>query len=85
MTRLFVSGHLYVTQRIKKFFRMTKLFVSERLHASIASFVLNSSVSVLLTICTMVPVLKLQYLSFVLHCLHRSFLYGPNSAFVANG
>ncbi|XP_076434626.1 LOW QUALITY PROTEIN: equilibrative nucleobase transporter 1-like [Babylonia areolata] len=56
----------------------------ERLHAAIASFVLNSTVSVLLTVCAMIPVLKLQYLTFVLHCLHRSFLYGPNSAFVAN-
>ncbi|KAL8580959.1 hypothetical protein ACOMHN_017526 [Nucella lapillus] len=56
----------------------------ERLHAAIASFVLNSTVSVLLTVCTLIPVLKLQYLTFVLHCLHRSFLYGPNSAFVAN-
>nr|KAG5713243.1 hypothetical protein BaRGS_007770 [Batillaria attramentaria] len=56
----------------------------ERLHASIASFVLNSSVSVILTIGTLIPVLEVQYATFVLHCLHRSFLYGPNSAFVAN-
>ncbi|KAK7087540.1 equilibrative nucleobase transporter 1-like [Littorina saxatilis] len=56
----------------------------ERLHASIASFVLNSTVSVVLTVGTLIPVLELQYVTFVLHCLHRSFLYGPNSAFVAN-
>ncbi|XP_025089187.1 solute carrier family 43 member 3-like isoform X2 [Pomacea canaliculata] len=56
----------------------------ERLHASIASFILNSTVSVLLTVGTLIPVLQLQYITCLLHTLHRSFLYGPNSAFVAN-
>lgn len=57
---------------------------TERLHASIASFILNSTVSVLLTVGTLIPVLQLQYITCLLHTLHRSFLYGPNSAFVAN-
>ncbi|KAL5016279.1 hypothetical protein ScPMuIL_005868 [Solemya velum] len=56
----------------------------ERLHASIASFALNSGVSVLLSIGAALPILRVQYVTFFLHTLNRSFIYGPNSAFVAN-
>ncbi|XP_041349137.1 solute carrier family 43 member 3-like [Gigantopelta aegis] len=56
----------------------------EKLHASIASFLLNITVSVLLAITMMIPVIEVQYLTCILHSLHRSFLYGPNSAFLAN-
>lgn len=56
----------------------------ERIHAAIANFALDTTIAVLLTVGTLIPVMQAQYVTFVLHLLHRSFLYGPNAAFVAN-
>ncbi|KAK6190672.1 hypothetical protein SNE40_002484 [Patella caerulea] len=56
----------------------------ERIHASIASFLMNCTVAMLLSIGMTIPVLQVQYLTCLLHTFHRSFLYGPNNAFIAN-
>ncbi|ESO97379.1 hypothetical protein LOTGIDRAFT_114888 [Lottia gigantea] len=68
-------------RKIKKKYESRKF---GRIHASIASFLLNCSVGLLLSICMTIPVVNLQYLTCLLFTLHRSFLYGPNSAFIAN-
>ena len=35
------------------------------------------------SVCATVPVLPLQYLTFVLQVLNRSFLYGGHAAFIS--
>ncbi|MGH0123335.1 UNVERIFIED_CONTAM: hypothetical protein FKN15_067784 [Acipenser sinensis] len=58
---------------------------SERLadlRSSILSLSLTGFQCVLFSVCAVVPVLPLQYLTFVLQVLNRSFLYGGNMAFL---
>ncbi|XP_046546190.1 solute carrier family 43 member 3-like [Haliotis rubra] len=56
----------------------------ERLHASLASFLMCSGLSLVFTILVAIPILPLQYVSCILHSVCRSFIYGPNFAFAAN-
>ncbi|XP_064612367.1 equilibrative nucleobase transporter 1-like [Liolophura sinensis] len=77
-----MSGRLMDRKPGKKYQYNNPKF--ERLHAAIPSFVLNCTVVLLLSICAAVPVLEVQYITFALHVINRSFIYGPNSAFVAN-
>ena len=44
---------------------------------------MDSTIGTLLAITLSVPIIEVQYVSFVLHVMHRAFLYGPNSAFIA--
>uniref|UniRef100_A0A673YUE9 Solute carrier family 43 member 3 n=1 Tax=Salmo trutta TaxID=8032 RepID=A0A673YUE9_SALTR len=60
--------------------------VSEKeadLRASVLSLTLTALQCVLFSICASTPFLSLQYLTFVLQVLNRSFLYGGNAAFIS--
>ncbi|XP_072721903.1 equilibrative nucleobase transporter 1 isoform X2 [Ciconia boyciana] len=53
------------------------------LQASVLSLVVTVTQCVLFSICAAVPVLPVQFATFVLQVLSRSFLYGGNAAFLA--
>ncbi|KAK5897035.1 hypothetical protein CesoFtcFv8_010134 [Champsocephalus esox] len=53
------------------------------LHASILSLFLTALQCVLFSVCAATPYLPLQYLTFILQVLNRSFLYGGNAAFLS--
>ncbi|CAL8331333.1 unnamed protein product [Merluccius merluccius] len=53
------------------------------LRSSIVSLFLTSLQCLLFSVCATVPVLSLQYLTFVLQVLNRSFLYGGHAAFIS--
>ncbi|XP_076583456.1 solute carrier family 43 member 3a [Chaetodon auriga] len=53
------------------------------LRSSSLSLFLTSLQCLLLSVCASIPVLPLQYLTFVLQVLNRSFLYGGNAAFIS--
>ncbi|GAA6088599.1 solute carrier family 43 member 3b [Tachysurus ichikawai] len=53
------------------------------LNAAIWSLFLTVVQCVLFSLCAAIPVLPLQYLTFVLQVLNRSFLYGGNAAFIS--
>ncbi|KAG7328966.1 hypothetical protein KOW79_007140 [Hemibagrus wyckioides] len=51
--------------------------------ATILSLCVTVVQCVLFSLCAAIPVLPLQYLTFVLQVLNRSFLYGGNAAFIS--
>ncbi|XP_069021929.1 equilibrative nucleobase transporter 1-like [Embiotoca jacksoni] len=53
------------------------------LRSSCLSLFLTSLQCLLFSLCASIPVLPLQYLTFVLQVLNRSFLYGGNAAFLS--
>ncbi|NXL07593.1 S43A3 protein, partial [Mesembrinibis cayennensis] len=53
------------------------------LQASVLSLAVTVTQCVLFSICAAVPVLPVQFATFVLQVLSRSFLYGGNAAFLA--
>ncbi|XP_036373237.1 solute carrier family 43 member 3-like [Megalops cyprinoides] len=53
------------------------------LRSSALSLFLTALQCLLFNICAAIPVLPLQYLTFVLQVLNRSFLYGGNAAFIS--
>ncbi|KAM6115243.1 equilibrative nucleobase transporter 1 [Pterocles gutturalis] len=53
------------------------------LRASVLSLVVTVAMSLLFSVCAAVPVLPVQFGTFVLQVLSRSFLYGGNAAFLA--
>ncbi|KAL2088294.1 hypothetical protein ACEWY4_015193 [Coilia grayii] len=53
------------------------------LRAAILSLALTALQCVLFSVCAATPVLPLQYLTFILQVLNRSFLYGGNAAFIS--
>ncbi|XP_056128685.1 solute carrier family 43 member 3b [Rhinichthys klamathensis goyatoka] len=53
------------------------------LRAAILSLSLTALQCVLFSVCAATPVLPLQYLTFILQVLNRSFLYGGNAAFIS--
>ncbi|TSK22565.1 Solute carrier family 43 member 3 [Bagarius yarrelli] len=53
------------------------------LRSSILSLFLTSLQCLLFSVCTTIPVLPLQYVTFVLQVLNRSFLYGGSAAFIS--
>ncbi|KAM8910903.1 solute carrier family 43 member 3b isoform 2-T2 [Spinachia spinachia] len=53
------------------------------LRASVLSLFLTSLQCVVFSLCASIPSLPLQYLTFVLQVLNRSFLYGGNAAFIS--
>ncbi|XP_060740476.1 solute carrier family 43 member 3b [Tachysurus vachellii] len=53
------------------------------LNAAILSLFVTVVQCVLFSLCAAIPVLPLQYLTFVLQVLNRSFLYGGNAAFIS--
>ena len=59
------------------------LLIVELIEVCIASFVIDTTAGLLLAVAVSVPVLEVQYASFVFSVLHRALLYGPNSAFIA--
>lgn len=52
------------------------------LRSSSLSLFLTALQCLLFSVCASVPLLPLQYLTFVLQVLNRSFLYGGNAAFI---
>uniref|UniRef100_A0A672IVN5 Solute carrier family 43 member 3b n=2 Tax=Salarias fasciatus TaxID=181472 RepID=A0A672IVN5_SALFA len=52
------------------------------LRASVLSLFLTALQCVLFSLCASTPYLPLQYLTFILQVLNRSFLYGGNAAFI---
>lgn len=53
------------------------------LRSAVLSLFLTALQCLLFSICATTPVLSLQYLSFALQVLNRSFLYGGNAAFIS--
>ncbi|KAK2815653.1 hypothetical protein Q5P01_026120 [Channa striata] len=53
------------------------------LRSSSLSLFLTSLQCLLFSVCASIPVLPLQYFTFVLQVLNRSFLYGGNAAFIS--
>lgn len=53
------------------------------LRATVPSLVLTATQCVLFSICAAVPMLPVQFGTFVLQVISRSFLYGGNAAFLA--
>ena len=53
------------------------------LRSSSLSLFLTSLQCLLFSVCASIPSLPLQYLTFVLQVLNRSFLYGGNAAFIS--
>ncbi|KAM4621771.1 solute carrier family 43 member 3b isoform 1-T2 [Polymixia lowei] len=53
------------------------------LRSSVLSLALTALQCVLFSVCTSIPLLPLQYLTFILQVLNRSFLYGGNAAFIS--
>lgn len=53
------------------------------LRASVLSLVVTVVQCVLFSICAAVPMLPVQFATFVLQVISRSFLYGGNAAFLA--
>ncbi|XDV36663.1 hypothetical protein PO909_006403 [Leuciscus waleckii] len=53
------------------------------LRAAILSLSLTALQCVLFSVCAATPLLPLQYLTFILQVLNRSFLYGGNAAFIS--
>ncbi|KAM7417622.1 hypothetical protein PAMA_017317 [Pampus argenteus] len=53
------------------------------LRASVLSLFLTALQCVLFSVCATTPYLPLQYLTFILQVLNRSFLYGGNAAFIS--
>lgn len=53
------------------------------LRASVLSLFLTALQCLLFSICASTPLLPLQYLTFILQVLNRSFLYGGNAAFIS--
>lgn len=53
------------------------------LRASVLSLFLTALQCVLFSVCASTPYLPLQYLTFILQVINRSFLYGGNAAFIS--
>lgn len=53
------------------------------LQATVLSLFLTALQCLLFSICASTPYLPLQYLTFILQVLNRSFLYGGNAAFIS--
>ncbi|XP_070693527.1 equilibrative nucleobase transporter 1-like [Pempheris klunzingeri] len=53
------------------------------LRASVLSFFLTALQCVLFSICATIPYLPLQYLTFILQVINRSFIFGGNAAFIS--
>ncbi|XP_026159027.1 solute carrier family 43 member 3a isoform X2 [Mastacembelus armatus] len=53
------------------------------LHSSYLSLFLTSLQCLLFSMCASIPLLPLQYLTFILQVLNRAFLYGGNAAFIS--
>ncbi|XP_020501460.1 solute carrier family 43 member 3b [Labrus bergylta] len=53
------------------------------LRASVLSLFLTALQCLLFSICATTPYLPLQYITFILQVLNRSFLYGGNAAFIS--
>ncbi|XP_062892833.1 equilibrative nucleobase transporter 1-like [Mobula hypostoma] len=51
--------------------------------ATVLSLAITVSQCVCFSLCAAIPVLKVQYLTFVLQVVNRSFLYGGHAAFIA--
>uniref|UniRef100_F7ASU5 Major facilitator superfamily (MFS) profile domain-containing protein n=1 Tax=Ciona intestinalis TaxID=7719 RepID=F7ASU5_CIOIN len=74
-------GGILTDFRIKKLSR--KFTVESATRKSVAIYTgLSSVIAILFSIMVLVPVLRLQYLSFLLQVVFRSFLYGGNAAFL---
>ncbi|CAH1801295.1 unnamed protein product [Owenia fusiformis] len=58
-------------------------FKLEKFRHFIPMFYLNIGLGVLLSACAAIPVLELQYFTFVVFVFHRTFNYGPATAFIA--
>ncbi|XP_051513897.1 equilibrative nucleobase transporter 1-like [Myxocyprinus asiaticus] len=53
------------------------------LKAAVLSLSLTALQCLLFSVCAAIPILPLQYLTFILQVLNRSFLYGGNAAFIS--
>ncbi|KAG2463924.1 S43A3 protein, partial [Polypterus senegalus] len=53
------------------------------LQSLVLSLALTAFQCILFSLCVTIPVLPVQYASFILQVLNRSFLYGGNAAFIA--
>lgn len=53
------------------------------LRASVLSLFMTALQCLLFSVCATVTYLPLQYLTFILQVINRSFLYGGNAAFIS--
>ncbi|XP_072095928.1 equilibrative nucleobase transporter 1-like [Mobula birostris] len=55
----------------------------EDMQSMVLSLTVTATLSVLFSICAAIPVLEVQYLTFVIQVFHSAFLYGSDAAFIA--
>nr|XP_057919212.1 equilibrative nucleobase transporter 1-like isoform X2 [Doryrhamphus excisus] len=53
------------------------------LNSTVLSLFLTSAMALVFSLCAAVPLLSLQYFTFIVQVLNRSFLYGGNAAFLS--
>ncbi|XP_061900146.1 solute carrier family 43 member 3b [Entelurus aequoreus] len=53
------------------------------LNSSILSLLLTSVMALVFSVCAAIPILPLQYFTFIVQVINRSFLYGGNAAFIS--
>ncbi|XP_041029918.1 solute carrier family 43 member 3-like isoform X2 [Carcharodon carcharias] len=63
--------------------RLSRLQHLADMKSTVLSISITTSVSVLFSICATIPVLEVQYLTFVLQVISHSFLYGGYATFIA--
>nr|XP_020450518.1 solute carrier family 43 member 3 isoform X2 [Monopterus albus] len=72
-----------IMDRLKRRYRAPGVSEQEvDLQASVPSLFLTALQCVVFSVCASTPYLPLQYLTFILQVLNRSFLYGGNAAFI---
>nr|XP_061786471.1 equilibrative nucleobase transporter 1-like [Nerophis lumbriciformis]XP_061786472.1 equilibrative nucleobase transporter 1-like [Nerophis lumbriciformis]XP_061786473.1 equilibrative nucleobase transporter 1-like [Nerophis lumbriciformis] len=53
------------------------------LNSAVLSLLLTSVMALVFSVCAAIPILPLQYFTFIVQVLNRSFLYGGNAAFIS--
>ncbi|XP_058505440.1 solute carrier family 43 member 3b isoform X1 [Solea solea] len=74
----------FIIDRLKRRYQNRGLNEQEAdLQATVLSLFITALQCMLFSICATIPFLPLQYFTFVLQVLNRSFLYGGNAAFIS--
>ncbi|XP_067864851.1 equilibrative nucleobase transporter 1-like [Heterodontus francisci] len=55
------------------------------LKLAVLSLVITGTMSTLFSVCAAIPVIEVQYLTFVLEVINRAFMFGSNATFVTMG
>ncbi|XP_064640568.1 equilibrative nucleobase transporter 1-like isoform X3 [Lineus longissimus] len=77
-----ISGRL-MDRKKRKTDGDPRLLKIAQVEVCVLSFALDSFISVLMSIGACIPILEVQYVTCALSVVQRAFMYGPNSAFIA--